>query len=102
MIDCKECVEYAHSILARGEITVEDVDNLVIDRHILKGCDVSQIQVVLLDSSKIPMDIICNGFSIKETIMEVLKSYDSCNQDNEDMAQDITNKLSNKLRIKQG
>lgn len=38
MIDCKECVEYAHMVLARGEITVEDVSKLALDRHILKGC----------------------------------------------------------------
>jgi len=39
MIDCTECIEYAHRILARGEINADEVNKLAIDRHILKGCE---------------------------------------------------------------
>ncbi len=105
MIDCKECVEYAHSVLARGEIGVEDINKLAVDRHILKGCDTEQT-IGFWDSSKIPMDIICNGFSIKETILDVLKKYDKerylddC--DINELAEDIKEAFAIKLRLKQG
>lgn len=39
MIDCEECYEYANKIYARGEIEVEGIHKLALDRHILKGCD---------------------------------------------------------------
>ena len=109
MIDCKECVEYAHSVLARGEITVEDVNKLAIDRHVLKGCNVAQTIVSFCDASKIPTDIICNGFSIKETIIEVLK--ESClyaltqedrNYEIEEIAEAIKEAFAIKLKLKQG
>lgn len=45
MIDCKECVEYAHMVLARGEIKVEDIAKLALDRHILKGCDKVNLEI---------------------------------------------------------
>lgn len=57
MIECKECVEYAHSILARGEITVEEVSKIALDRHILKGCD----------------DLSSSGFVVKDSNVIVLK-----------------------------
>lgn len=39
MVDCKECSEYVGSLLNRGDITKEEVDKIILDRHILKGCD---------------------------------------------------------------
>ena len=54
----------------------------------------------------LPMDIICNGFSIKETIMSVLKKYDRmgcldyCPLD--DLAEDLKEAFAIKLRLKQG
>ena len=39
MIDCEECIAYAHLVHARGEIKLEDINKLAIDRHVLKGCD---------------------------------------------------------------
>ncbi len=39
MIDCQECKDYATLILSRGEITEDEVPNLILNRHILKGCD---------------------------------------------------------------
>lgn len=108
MIDCKECVEYAHTVLARGEIQVEDVNKLAIDRHVLKGCNVAQTIVSFCDFSKIPTDIICNGFSLKNTIIEVLNFHTVCNEIHatdskiEEIAEDIKETLAVKLRLKQG
>lgn len=39
MVDCKECSEYVHNLLNRGDITKDDIDRIILDRHILKGCD---------------------------------------------------------------
>lgn len=39
MIDCEDCYEYANKIYLRGEIESCDIHKLVIDRHVLKGCD---------------------------------------------------------------
>lgn len=107
MLDCKECVEYAHSVLARGEIQVEDVNKLAIDRHVLKGCE-SVPTIGFWDSSKSPMDIICNGFSIKKTIIEVLNTHTfgeeiyATDSKIEEIAEEIKEAFSVKLRLKQG
>ncbi|MGC2661770.1 MAG: hypothetical protein WA324_27750 [Bryobacteraceae bacterium] len=37
-IDCRECNEYAQLIFDRGEITQDEINNLVMNRHILRGC----------------------------------------------------------------
>lgn len=39
MIECKECNDFANLIFSRGEITEEEIPNLVLNRHVLKGCD---------------------------------------------------------------
>lgn len=39
MVDCKECSEYVHNLLNRGDITKDDIDRIILDRHILRGCD---------------------------------------------------------------
>lgn len=39
MVDCKECSEYVHNLLNRGDIIKEDIDRIILDRHILKKCD---------------------------------------------------------------
>ena len=105
MIDCKECVEYAHSVLARGEIGVEDVNKLAVDRHVLKGCDTGQT-IGFWDSSKITMDVICNGFSIKQVIVDVLNPYEGINYLDEEriekIAEEIKEVFAVKLRLKQG
>jgi len=104
MIDCKECVEYAHSVLARGEILVEDVNKLAIDRHVLKGCDAGHT-VVFCDSSKIHTDIICNDFSMKDVIVEILNRHHNgyvTQQYVEEIAEDIKEAFAIKLRLKQG
>jgi hypothetical protein len=107
MIDCEECIAYAHLVHARGEIKVEDINKLAIDRHVLKGCDTGQT-ISFWDSSKIPMDIICNGFSIKETIIEVLNKYnngygmDFTDEKLREMAEDMKEAFAVKLRLKQG
>ncbi len=60
------------------------------------------------DSLKIPMDIICNGFSIKETIIEVLQKYNNGYQidlsDNylDEIAEDMKEAFAVKLKLKQG
>ena len=105
MIDCKECVEYAHSVLARGEIGVEDVNKLAVDRHVLKGCKTTP-SVGYWDSSKMPMDIVCNGFSIKQVIVDVLNPYEGINYLDEEriekIAEEIKEAFAVKLRLKQG
>ncbi len=100
MIDCKECVEYAHSVLARGEIQVEDVNKLAIDRHVLKGCESTQ-RITFTQDANIPMDIIVNGFSIKETILEVLRKCESAYCTDEEIAEEIKEAFAIKLRLKQ-
>lgn len=101
MIDCKECVEYAHSVLARGEIGVEDVNKLAVDRHVLKGCDTGQT-IGYWYSSKMPMDIVCNGFSLKKLILQALNHYDGEENSHELIAQTILDVMTDKMRIKQG
>jgi hypothetical protein len=107
MIDCKECVEYAHSVLARGEIQVEDINKLAIDRHVLKGCDSGQT-IGFWGSSKVPMDIVVNGFSIKQTILEVLNKYnighsmDFSYDELGEIAKEIKEAFAIKLKLKQG
>lgn len=39
MVDCKECSDYVNNIFNRGEITKDEIDKVILDRHILKGCD---------------------------------------------------------------
>lgn len=39
MVDCKECSDYVNNIFNRGEITKDEIDKVIIDRHALKGCD---------------------------------------------------------------
>ena len=105
MIDCKECVEYAHTVMARGEIGVEDINRLAIDRHILKGCDqinTCQKTICIYDPVKVPMDIICNGFSMNEVIKNALNFYEGEGKSSEYIAQRITEVLAEKLRLKQG
>lgn len=105
MIDCKECVEYAHTVLARGEIQVEDINKLVLDRHILKGCNIAQTLVSFCDASKIPTDIICNGFSMKEVIVEILNRHHDgyvTQKYVEEIAEDIKEAFAVKLGFKQG
>ncbi len=104
MIDCEECIAYAHLVHARGEIKVEDINKLAIDRHVLKGCESGQT-IGFWDSSKVPMDIICNGFSIKETIKEEMLKYDYFDY-NHDIVDELSEKIKEafavKLRLKQG
>jgi hypothetical protein len=47
VINCKECHDYANSIYARGEITQDEIPKLVMDRHILKGCEQEKAAPVL-------------------------------------------------------
>lgn len=107
MIDCKECVEYAHMIHAKGDITVEEINKLAVDRHVLKGCGViSSIPTMCFsDAINIPMDIVCNGFSIKKTIIDVLNNYPPeqyIGDCIEDLAEDIKEAFAIKMRLKQG
>lgn len=39
MVDCKECSDYVNNLLNRGDITKDEIDKVILDRHILKGCD---------------------------------------------------------------
>ncbi len=39
MVDCKECSDYVNNIFSRGEITKDEIDKVILDRHLLKGCD---------------------------------------------------------------
>lgn len=54
----------------------------------------------------IPMDIICNGFSIKETIKEVLNRYEDMALCDwmiiDEIAEEIKEAFAVKLRMKQG
>ena len=61
-------------------------------------------QLVIADTTKWKMDVVCNGFSIKDTILEVLRGADLfyCCPDREKLAQDITDALAEKLHLKQG
>jgi hypothetical protein len=51
MIDCEECFEYANKIFERGEIESADIHKLMLDRHVLKGCD------KILDFKKITIEL---------------------------------------------
>jgi len=63
-------------------------------------------KVQFFDSSKLPMTIICNGFSMKDVIMKVLNSnvaticMDDCYMDK--LADDIQEAFAVKLGLKQG
>lgn len=55
----------------------------------------------LLDASKLPMDIVCNGFKMKDVIIDVLNRYNTgCNH--EEIADEISDAFAIKLRLKQG
>lgn len=60
------------------------------------------------DSSKIPMDIVCNGFKMKDLIIEVLNKHntgynmDLCDDKINKIAEEITDAFAIKLRLKQG
>lgn len=38
MVDCKECSDYVNGLFNRGEITKDEIDKVILDRHALKGC----------------------------------------------------------------
>lgn len=38
MIECKECETYVNGLFNRGEITKDEIEKVMLDRHILKGC----------------------------------------------------------------
>lgn len=42
MVDCKECSDYVNGLFNRGEITKDEIDKVMLDRHILKGCTKKQ------------------------------------------------------------
>lgn len=50
---------------------------------------------------KAPMDIVCNGFSIKETIYGVLIQYINPTM-SEELAEEIKDAFSVRMRLKQG
>ncbi len=64
------------------------------------------LQVSFWDSSKIPMDIVCNGFSMKKVILEILEDYQYNRNLESDyidqLAEDIKDAFAVKLGIKQG
>lgn len=113
MIDCAECVAYANLIHARGEIKVDEIEKLALDRHVLKGCDklpYTAPTLTLLDPSTLPINIICNGFSIKQVVTDVLNQWrehivfiaDDEEIDFDKIAQEITDAFAVKMRLKQG
>lgn len=61
-------------------------------------------EYALVDPSTIPYDIICNGFSLKETILEVLNRYETEGllEYAEVIAEEIKEALAVKMRLKQG
>lgn len=38
MIYCKECLEYVNLLFKRGEIEKDEIEKIMMDRHILKNC----------------------------------------------------------------
>ncbi len=38
-INCEDCKNYANRLLENGDIKADEIDRLMLDRHILKGCD---------------------------------------------------------------
>ena len=68
----------------------------------------SEQQFTFFDSSKLPMDIICNGFSMKSVIVNVLDKYntgyrmDLTEQELDDIAEHIKESFAIHLRLKQG
>lgn len=60
----------------------------------------------LADNVNSPMDIICNGFGIKKTILSVLEKYQELGWlqecDIDELAEEITEEFAIKLRLKQG
>lgn len=59
---------------------------------------------IFVDPSKIPMNIVCNGFVMKDVILDVLTRYQAhnCLEDIDSLANDIQQELANKLRLIQG
>jgi len=53
-----------------------------------------------------PMDIICNGFSVREviytTLIQAIEGKDLCIDEINILSQKITDALATKLRLKQG
>lgn len=70
--------------------------------------DITNIPTAFFDSSKLPMDIICNGFSIRDTILNVLDKYnngyrmDLPDDELNNLAQELTDALAIKCNLKQG
>lgn len=66
-------------------------------------------ELVNIEWSKIPVDIVCNGFSLKDTIFNTIKAWANNDwPDDEqkhlytDLAEKITEALAVKLHLKQG
>lgn len=59
------------------------------------------IGIQFSDPSKIPYDIICNGFSMKEVIQNILDKYLPLKASQE-ISEEIKEALAIKLRLKQG
>jgi hypothetical protein len=61
--------------------------------------------ITFADCNKIPFDIVCNGFSMKETIIDVLKCYEEItlkgNDIFDEIAEHIKEDFSKYLRIRQ-
>lgn len=64
--------------------------------------------ITFSDHTKITMDIICHGFSVKDTILDVLDKYnngyrmDLPTDELNNLAQELTDALAIKCRLKQG
>jgi hypothetical protein len=59
--------------------------------------------VTFIDFSKIPFDIVCNGFSIKDIVTGVLRDNLGVHDDAiEKIAEEIKEAFAVKLRLKQG
>jgi uncharacterized protein Smg (DUF494 family) len=39
MIECEDCRGYANKLLENGDIQAIELDDLIVNRHVLKGCD---------------------------------------------------------------
>lgn len=65
-------------------------------------------EFTFFDSSKLPMDIICNGFSVKDTLLDVLDKYnngyrmDLQTEELNNLVTELTDALAIKCRLKQG
>lgn len=51
MINCDSCKEYANRLLENGDIKAEELENLIINRHSLKGC----VQFTTFDIDKMEL-----------------------------------------------